>query len=94
VTQTFVSLAYPVIFHSPPVLRLTARFFVLLLPIGVLGFLSQILMTNGLIKEKAGRGALATCAFAAGSKWMCSPLTAHPSRHEPALHHGSRKDLL
>ncbi|GAA5867917.1 hypothetical protein JCM3774_004721 [Rhodotorula dairenensis] len=58
--STFVSLAYPLIFHSPPVFRLTARFFVLLLPIGVLGFLSQILMTNGLIKEKAGRGALAT----------------------------------
>ncbi|KWU46905.1 hypothetical protein RHOSPDRAFT_10306, partial [Rhodotorula sp. JG-1b] len=58
--STFVSLAYPVIFHSPPVFRLTARFFVLLLPIGVLGFLAQILMTTGLIKEKAGRGALAT----------------------------------
>lgn len=65
-TQTFVSLAYPVIFHSPPVFRLTARFFVLLLPIGVLGFLAQILMTTGLIKEKAGRGALATCAFGRG----------------------------
>ncbi|GAA5981375.1 hypothetical protein JCM10908_004086 [Rhodotorula pacifica] len=58
--STFVSLMYPVVFHSPPVFRLTTRFFVLLFPIGVLGFLSQTLMTNGLIKEKAGRGALAT----------------------------------
>lgn len=61
-SQVLVSSLYPFVFDSPPVFRLTTRFFVLLCPIGVLGFLSQALMTMGLIKEKAGRGALATCA--------------------------------
>lgn len=60
-SQVLVSSLYPLVFDSPPVFRLTTRFFVLLCPIGVLGFLSQALMTMGLIKEKAGRGALATC---------------------------------
>ncbi|CDR47175.1 RHTO0S14e00254g1_1 [Rhodotorula toruloides] len=58
--SVLVSSLYPLVFDSPPVFRLTTRFFVLLCPIGVLGFLSQALMTMGLIKEKAGRGALAT----------------------------------
>ncbi|GJN92159.1 hypothetical protein Rhopal_005189-T1 [Rhodotorula paludigena] len=58
--SVLVSAIYPLLFHSPPVFRLTARFFALLIPIGVLGFAAQALMTLGLIKEKAGRAALAT----------------------------------
>lgn len=68
---------YPIVFDSPPVFRLTPRFFALLLPIGVLGFLSQTLMTNGLIREKAGRGALATCKSTFS---MCTALTSAQRR--------------
>ncbi|GAA6010131.1 hypothetical protein JCM11491_005354 [Sporobolomyces phaffii] len=57
--SVLVSCIYPFIFHSPPVLYLTRRFFVLLVPIGVFGFVAQILLTTGLQRERAGRGTLA-----------------------------------
>ncbi|GAA6051936.1 hypothetical protein JCM3770_006585 [Rhodotorula araucariae] len=58
--SVIVSSIYPLVFHAPPVFRLSTRFFALLLPIGVLGFCAQALTTRGLVLEKAGRGALAT----------------------------------
>ncbi|GAA5827240.1 hypothetical protein JCM11251_001185 [Rhodosporidiobolus azoricus] len=54
-----VSCIYPFIFHAPPVFKLEKRFFMLIVPIGVFGFLAQALLTMGLQREKAGRGTLA-----------------------------------
>ncbi|TNY21660.1 Drug/metabolite transporter superfamily [Rhodotorula diobovata] len=58
--SVIVSALYPLIFDAPPVFRLSPRFFGLLLPIGVLGFVAQALTTRGLVLEKAGRGSLAS----------------------------------
>lgn len=52
---------YPLVFDSPPVLYLTKKFFVFLVPIGVFGFVAQVLLTTGLQRERAGRGSLAIC---------------------------------
>ncbi|GAA5861437.1 hypothetical protein JCM1840_005369 [Sporobolomyces johnsonii] len=54
-----VSCFYPLIFDAPPVFHLDKRFFALLLPIGIFGFIAQTLLTMGLQREKAGRGTLA-----------------------------------
>ncbi|GAA5855149.1 hypothetical protein JCM8547_002399 [Rhodosporidiobolus lusitaniae] len=54
-----VSLLYPLILPAPPVFRLEQRFFLLIAPIGVFGFIAQALLTMGLQREKAGRGTLA-----------------------------------
>lgn len=52
---------YPLVFDSPPVLYLTKKFFILLVPIGLFGFFAQVLLTTGLQRERAGRGSLAIC---------------------------------
>ncbi|GAA5888821.1 hypothetical protein JCM6882_002865 [Rhodosporidiobolus microsporus] len=57
--SVIVSCIYPFIFHAPPVFKLEKRFFMLIVPIGVFGFLAQALLTMGLQREKAGRGTLA-----------------------------------
>ncbi|GAA5899462.1 uncharacterized protein JCM6883_005228 [Sporobolomyces salmoneus] len=57
--SVIVSCIYPLVFDSPPVLYLTKRFFILLVPIGVFGFIAQVLLTTGLQRERAGRGSLA-----------------------------------
>ncbi|GAA5957464.1 hypothetical protein JCM3765_001151 [Sporobolomyces pararoseus] len=57
--SVLVACIYPMIFDSPPVLYLTKRFFILLVPIGVFGFVAQVLLTTGLQRERAGRGSLA-----------------------------------
>ncbi|GAA6002682.1 hypothetical protein JCM10207_007625 [Rhodosporidiobolus poonsookiae] len=54
-----VSCLYPLVFDAPPVFKLEKRFFALILPIGIFGFLAQALLTMGLQREKAGRGTLA-----------------------------------
>lgn len=61
--SVLVSCMYPIFFDSPAVIHLSAKFFILLVPIGVLGFVAQVLLTNGLQRERAGRGTLAVCAF-------------------------------
>ncbi|GAA5826790.1 hypothetical protein JCM5353_003237 [Sporobolomyces roseus] len=57
--SVIVSCLYPIFFDSPAVIHLSAKFFILLVPIGVLGFVAQVLLTNGLQRERAGRGTLA-----------------------------------
>ncbi|GAA6036017.1 hypothetical protein JCM8097_005217 [Rhodosporidiobolus ruineniae] len=54
-----VSLLYPLVFDAPPVFKLEKRFLMLIVPIGIFGFLAQALLTMGLQREKAGRGTLA-----------------------------------
>ncbi|BGP12383.1 hypothetical protein JCM10213_002012 [Rhodosporidiobolus nylandii] len=54
-----VSALYPLVFDAPPVFKLEQRFFLLILPIGIFGFLAQTFLTMGLQREKAGRGTLA-----------------------------------
>ncbi|KAM0753050.1 hypothetical protein T439DRAFT_323660 [Meredithblackwellia eburnea MCA 4105] len=57
--STVVSCLYPLFFHAPPVIIWDRYFFLLITPIGILGFAAQALLTMGLQREKAGRGTLA-----------------------------------
>lgn len=55
---TCVSTVYAIVFRSPPVMP-NPHFFVMLLGIGVVGFLAQALLTLGLQMEKVARGTVA-----------------------------------
>ncbi|GAA6040342.1 hypothetical protein JCM8097_007566 [Rhodosporidiobolus ruineniae] len=62
ICSVFVAPLVPLFIPSPPLSLFTLefRFLVLLVPIGIFGFSAQLLLTLGLQREKAGRGALAT----------------------------------
>lgn len=54
-----VTTLYPFFIDSPPVYRANLNFWLLMLPIGIFGFVAQITLTMGLQRENAGRGTLA-----------------------------------
>ncbi|KAI5481731.1 hypothetical protein MNV49_000008 [Pseudohyphozyma bogoriensis] len=60
--SVIVASAYPFFVHSPPVLFFEKHFLLLIVPIGIFGFLGQTLLTVGLQREKAGRGTLGVYA--------------------------------